>query len=157
MVEFGIRIGLLISIPNICGYHNCVCQQGVINVMCVLGLGVFCLVHGGSDKMREMRNSDPAFKELKLHPWLCCKGFHATYCATYSDTLEGKKSRDGVPDFRQRLRKTCRQRTHSEESTLRRDSKSATLWSEQGWYSTVMMICFGINFSPISFDSIVIF
>ena len=32
VVELGIRIGLLISIPNTCGYHNCVCQQGLINV-----------------------------------------------------------------------------------------------------------------------------
>ena len=32
-----------------------------------------------------------------------------------------------VPNFRQRLRKTCPPRIHLDESTLRRDSKSATV------------------------------
>ena len=37
-------------------------------LLCVLGLVVFCLVHGGSDKMGEMRNNDLVSKELTLRP-----------------------------------------------------------------------------------------
>ena len=85
--------------------------------------------------------------------WHCVR----SCCATWCDTLEANKSTVRVPNFRQRLRKTCQQRTHLDESTLRPDSKSATLLSELGRYSTVIMICFEINISQIWFDSIVIF
>ena len=58
-----------------------------------------------------------------------CSKIHYCYCATWCDILETNK-RWGtvqVPNFRQRLRKTCPPRIHLDESTLRRDSKSATV------------------------------
>ena len=82
---------------------------------------------------------------------------HATYFATWSDSLEVNKSTVKVPNFDQRLRKTCRQKTHSDESTLGQDSNPAILLSELGRYSTVIMICSENNTLQISFDSAVIF
>ena len=44
----------------------------LLMLLCVLGLIVFCLIHEGSDKMREMLINDAVPKELTLRPWLCC-------------------------------------------------------------------------------------
>ena len=68
MVELGIRIGLLISTPNNCGYTTIVFANKVLSVLlCVLGLAIFCLVHRGSDKMGEMRNNESVSKELTFY------------------------------------------------------------------------------------------
>ena len=42
-------------------------------LLCILRIVVFCLLHGGSEKMGEMHNNDPASTESTLRPWLCCK------------------------------------------------------------------------------------
>ena len=76
----------------------------------------------------------------------------------WCNTLEANKSTFGVPNFRPRLRKTCPQRTHLNESTLRHDYKSTTNFlSELGRYTTVIESSSEIDISQIVLDWIVIF
>ena len=108
VVGHGIRTGLLISILTLVGTRTVFANKVLSMLLCAFGLVVFCLERRGSDKIGKMRNNDPVSNKLTLRP----------YCATWSETLEANKSIVGVPNFRQRLKNTCRQRTHSDESTL---------------------------------------
>ena len=58
----------LLPFPTLVDTTTVFANKVLSMLLCVLGLVVFCLVHGGSDKMGEMRNNDPVSKELTLRP-----------------------------------------------------------------------------------------
>ena len=62
-----LQLVYLLAFPTLLDTTTVFANKVVSMLLCVLGLVIFCLVHGGSDKMGEKRNNDPVSKELTLH------------------------------------------------------------------------------------------
>ena len=54
----------LLAFPTLVDTTTVFANKVLSMLLCVLALVLFCLVHGRSDKMGQMRNNDPVSKEL---------------------------------------------------------------------------------------------
>ena len=146
----------LLAFPKLVDTTNLFASKVLSTLLCVLGLVVFCLEHGGSEKMGKFHSNNPLSKELRL--WLFCKNFASMEHIVLLGMAPLKRINLLLGLLI--LGRDCERHVDRGPFGWVHFATRFQVRQFVGWAGKVLQsnhVCFEINISQISFDSIVTF